>query len=123
MRGISLKRCLEVAQLLDKHCAALRDNDGRQPNEIKAELGELVDDTRRNVFIGDPKLGNTLEPQILTANPDDAKMRRILGVGGRAHLETWMTNAKTESAIRIAESGETVSPPPYFTEAIEFISG
>lgn len=123
MRGLSLERCLEVAKLLDKHCAALRDNDGRQPDDIKAELSELADGTRRKVFIGDPVLGNTLEPQILTANPDDAKMRRILGVTGRADLETWMTNAKTEAALRISESGEQLSPPPYFTEAIEFIRG
>lgn len=123
MRGLSLERCLEVAMLLDKHCAVLRDNDSKQPDEITAALGDLVDGTRRKVFIGDPALGKTLEPQILTANPDDAKMRRILGVTDRADLETWMTNAKTEAALRIAESGEQLSPPPYFTEAIEFIRG
>ncbi len=123
MRGLSLARCLEVAKLLDKHCAVLRDNDGRQPADLVAELRDLVDGTRRKVFIGDPTLGKTLEPQILTANPDDAKMRRILGVTDRAGLETWMTNAKTEAALRIAESAEQLSPPPYFTAAIEFIRG
>ena len=123
MRGLSLERCLEVAKLLDKHCAVLRDNDDKQPNDITAALDGLVDGARRKVFIGDPALGKTLEPQILTANPDDAKMRRILGVTDRAGLETWMTNAKTEAALRIAESDEELSPPPYFTEAIEFIRG
>ena len=123
MRGLSLARCLEVAKLLDKHCAVLRDNDGKQPADLIADLGVLVDGDRRRVFIGSPELGWTLEPQILTANPDGAKVRGILGVTERANLEKWMTNAKTEAALRIAESQEQLIPPPYFTEAIEFIRG
>lgn len=123
MRGLSLQRCLEVAMLLDKHCAVLRDNDGTQPSEIQAGLGKLIDGKRRKVFIGDPAQGETLEPQILTANPDDAKMRRVLGVGSRADLLTWMTNAKTEAALRIAEAKEKIDPPLYFKDAIEFIRG
>lgn len=123
MRGLSLARCLEVAVLADKRCAVLRDNDGKPPEEIIAQLDGLVDEVRRKVFIGDPLLGTTLEPQILTANPDEEKMRRILNVAKRAVLQTWMTNAKTEAALRIAESNETLTPPPYFTEAIEFIRG
>lgn len=121
MRGLSVKRCLEVAQLVDKRCAVLRDNDGSAPTDLVSALGSLVDGVRRNAFIGDPSLGETLEPQILAANPDDAKMRRVLGVTDRAGLETWMTNNKTEAALCIAESDETLTPPPYFEEAIEFI--
>ncbi|MBB1033430.1 AAA family ATPase [Dietzia sp. CQ4] len=123
MRGLSLARCLEVAKLLDKQCAVLRDNDGNKPADLVAELGDLVHDTRRKVFIGEPALGETLEPQILSANPDEAKMRLILGVTDRAGLETWMTNAKTEAALRIVESPQILTPPPYFKEAIEFIRG
>jgi putative ATP-dependent endonuclease of the OLD family len=122
MRGLSLARCLELAKLLDKRCAVLRDNDDRSPEEIIAALGDLVD-ARRRVFIGDPALGGTLEPQVLIANPDDPKMRRVLGVTNRADLQTWMTNEKTEAALRISESTEQLSPPPYFTDAIEFIRG
>ncbi|QCV95310.1 ATP-dependent nuclease [Acidipropionibacterium acidipropionici] len=123
MRGLSLARCLKVAQMVDKHCAVLRDNDGKQPADLVAELGSLVDGIRRKVFIGEPALGKTLEPQVLSANPDDAKMRRVLRVTDRAGLQTWMTNAKTEAALRIAESAETLAPPPYFKAAIEFIRG
>lgn len=123
MRGLSLARCLEVAKLLDKQCAVLRDNDGQQPSDLVAKLDDLVDGTRRKVFIGDPTLGETLEPQVLAANPDETKMRRVLGVTVRANLETWMSNAKTEAALRIADSDENLTPPPYFKEAIEFIRG
>lgn len=121
MRGLSLKKCLALAVLLDKKCAVLRDNDGQSPSSLRTELQALVDGTRREVFIGQPEDGRTLEPQVLAANPDGGTMRRALGVTERADLQTWMTNNKTEAALRIDESTETLTPPPYFQAAIEFI--
>jgi putative ATP-dependent endonuclease of OLD family len=123
MRGLALKRCLELAKALDKRCAALRDNDGSDPAELLDEISYLTDEVSRRVFIGDVSLGHTLEPQVLTANPDETQMRKVLGVTDRANLETWMTNNKTEAALRIAESNDVLAPPKYFTEAIEFIHG
>lgn len=123
MRGLSLSRCLELAKALGKRCAALRDNDGTEPAELVGNLEGLIDPATRRVFIGEPRLGRTLEPQILAANPDDALMRRVLRVTGRADLETWMTNNKTEAALRIAETNEPVLAPRYFRDAIGFISG
>jgi putative ATP-dependent endonuclease of OLD family len=122
MRGLALRRCLELAKALGKSCAVLRDNDGMEPAEILDGLTGLIDSPSRRVFIGDVADGPTLEPQVLTANPDDALMRRVLGVTAKASLVTWMTNNKTEAALRIAETSESVNPPSYFTKAIEFIS-
>jgi energy-coupling factor transporter ATP-binding protein EcfA2 len=122
MRGLSLKRCLALARALDKRCAALRDNDGVQPADILDDIKELIDATTRRVFIGEPSAGATLEPQVLSANPDVALMRRALGVTERADLLTWMTNNKTDAALRIAETSETVEAPTYIKEAIEFIT-
>lgn len=123
MRGLSLARCLELAKLLDKQCAVLRDNDGQTHGEIMAGLAELVEDTRREVFISDKASGKTLEPQLLSANPDLDQMRQILKITSRADPETWMTNNKTEAAIRIAESSMRLAVPGYFSKAIEFIRG
>lgn len=123
MRGLSLRRCLELAKALGKRCAALRDNDGHDPTQLKADLGELIMEGEREVFIGEPDLGHTLEPQIITANPDATHMRKVLNITERADPVTSMTNAKTEAALRILKTGLTVAPPVYFTEAIEFING
>lgn len=123
MRGLSLGRCLEIAKVADRQCAVLRDNDGKDPAELKAELSEYIDDARRKVFIGDVLRGHTLEPQILHANREDEQLRRVLGRSGRANLATWMKNNKTEAALQIAESDEKLTPPLYFTDAIEFIRG
>lgn len=121
MRGLSLRRCLELAKALDKRCAALRDNDEQEPAVLEAELSDLLDEHRRRVFIGDRDGGKTLEPQILSANADEEHMRKVLGLPERADLLTWMTNNKTEAALRIAESSGPVAAPSYFTKAIKFI--
>lgn len=123
MRGLSLARCLELAKVTGKRCAVLRDNDGMVPADLITDLGHLVDDTTRVPFIGERDLGFTLEPQILSANPDKAQMRRIFGITEKANLDTWMSNNKTEAALRIAESDVALTAPPYFVKAIEFIRG
>lgn len=123
MRGLAVARCLELARVLGKRCAVLRDNDGREPDDIRGDLGDLLEVGRRQLFTGEVAQGSTLEPQVLSANPDDALMRRALGVSDRADLLTWMTNNKTEAALQLAETAEVIAPPGYFTEAIGFING
>ncbi|MFD6677726.1 ATP-dependent endonuclease [Rhodococcus zopfii] len=122
MRGLALARCLELARALGKTCAVLRDNDGIDPAVITAGLDDLIASGKREVFIGPVVDGKTLEPQVLTVNTDEALMRRALGVTSRADLKTWLTNNKTEAALRLAETSETIQAPSYFTNAIEFIS-
>lgn len=122
MRGLALKRSLELAQALGKRCAALRDNDGKDPESLLEELGDLREPGLREVFIGKQGFGQTLEPQVLKVNTDDHLMRQILGVTERAVLETWMTNNKTDAALKIAETTENVTAPQYFIKAIEFIT-
>lgn len=120
MRGLALGRCLELAMRLDKRCAAIRDNDGRDPSDLRAELESYLDGARRELFVGDNAGGRTLEPQLVSANGEEA-LARILGLTGRASVPTWMKNNKTEAAIRIADSRESIVAPSYMDEAIEFI--
>lgn len=120
MRGLSLKRCLELAKLLDKRCVGLRDNDGRDPAELRADLAAYLDADRREIFIGDADYGNTLEPQLIAAN-DEATLREVLGMGDKTNLLTWMTNNKTEAAIKIADGQRQLVAPDYIMGAIEFI--
>ena len=122
MRGLALKRSLELARALGKRCAALRDNDDNEVVDLIAQLGDLVATGTREVFIGERSLGATLEPQLLAVNTDEDILRRALGVTARADLSTWMTNNKTEGALRLAVTGETIVAPQYFIDAIEFIS-
>lgn len=120
MRGLSLRRSLEIGKLLKKQCIGLRDNDGRDPADLRTELETYLDGSCRELFVGDVADGITLEPQLIKAN-DESTLREILGITGKADLLTWMTNNKTEAAIRIADSDKQLVMPDYIARAIEFI--
>lgn len=122
MRGLSLKRCLEFCNALDKKVAALRDNDGVAPSELHADLKKLLSYGRSKLFIGEVAEGETLEPQLIHFN-GEASLREILKIHSRANLSTWMKREKTEGALRILESESTIVPPEYMRLAAEFIHG
>ena len=43
MRGLSLSRCLELCYVLNKNVAAIRDNDGIDPKDIRTDLEPWLD--------------------------------------------------------------------------------
>jgi len=122
MRGLSLARCLALCAALDRTVAAIRDNDGRSPDELREPLQDWLAPAKRELFVGALEFGRTLEPQLISHN-DESALRRILGVTDRADLTTWMGREKTEAALRIADSQEPINPPKYMLEAARFIHG
>lgn len=122
MRGLSIGRCLEQCAALDKTVAAVRDNDGIDPDELRTPIQEWLADGRRAVFIGAVDHGHTLEPQLIHYN-GESQLRKILKITDRADIETWMSREKTETAIRIAGTEESITPPTYLLEAATFIHG
>lgn len=122
VRGLSFGRCLELCAALDKKVAAVRDNDGTAPLELRAFLQEWLAPGRRDVFIGAVEHGSTLESQLLACNGEKT-LRTILSLSNAADLPTWMTREKTEAALRIADSDQTITPPEYLRRAAEFIHG
>ena len=122
MRGLAIGRCLELCAALDKTVAAVRDNDGVAPDELRTPIQEWLADDRRAVFIGSVDHGHTLEPQLIHYNTE-SQLRKILKITDRADIETWMSREKTETAIRIAVAEESIIPPTYLLEAASFIHG
>lgn len=122
MRGLSLTRCLELCAALDKTVAALRDNDGIEPTVLRTPVQEWLAEGRRELFIGDVQHGETLEPQLVHFN-GEVVLRKILGIQNNADLSKWMKREKTEGALRIAESSESITPPEYMRAAAHFIHG
>lgn len=122
MRGISLKHCLEFCAALNKTVAALRDNDGINPVELRTDVEQWLVEGRRDLFIGNMDKGETLEPQLVHFNGEE-KLREILNIKDHADLSKWMRREKTECAIRISESDHTIVPPEYMRVAAEFING
>jgi putative ATP-dependent endonuclease of the OLD family len=122
MRGLSLSRCLEFCAALDKPVAAMRDNDGADPSELRANVEQWLSTGKREVFIGDVAHGQTLEPQLVRHN-SEAALRALLGITMAADLDKWMAREKTEAAIRIAGAEATLTPPDYMRRAATFIYG
>jgi len=122
MRGLSLGRCLELCAALDKTVAAIRDNDGADPEELREPLQLWLADGRRELFIGATDHGQTLELQLMHYNDEDT-LRKILDVKKTADLATWMKREKTEAALRIARSKQQIVPPGYMLKAATFIHG
>jgi hypothetical protein len=122
MRGLSLARCLELCAVLKKPVAALRDNDGTDPAVLRLPLQDWLATGTRELFVGDPKLGRTLEPQLIHHN-GEPQLRKLLGITDAADVLTWMSRAKTEAALRIAMSQEALTPPDYIRRAAAFLHG
>lgn len=120
MRGLSLRRCLELCAALDKTVAAIRDNDGAEPGDLRPPIDKWLVEKRRELFIGALALGQTLEPQLICHN-DEATLRTILGVHDKADLAVWMKREKTEAALRIAKAEQQIVPPKYMLDAAVFI--
>jgi putative ATP-dependent endonuclease of OLD family len=85
MGGLTFARALELCASLDRDVIALQDNDGRAPEDVRAGVACHLLAGRRELLVSDPANGATLEPQIVTVN-DEARLRRILGLTGRADL-------------------------------------
>ena len=118
--GTSFRRGFELATLLDKRMVAIRDNDGKIPDDIRAKLSKYLSDGRRELFIGEEEGGETLEPQLIHANGEEL-IRRILDVEDGKDLLKWMTNHKTDTALALAEDNEQLTPPKYISAAIAAI--
>lgn len=122
MHGLSLARCLELCAALDTTVAAIRDNDGAEPDELRAPLKPWLAKGRREVFIGKTGYGETLETQLVSYN-GEAALRELLGITNAANLGMWMKREKTETALRIASAQHAITPPEYMRCAAAFVHG
>jgi len=132
--GISFLRFLEIADKLKKVVAVVTDNDGNieaLENKYASYLGENKKDNINICFDseideGELKIGkrdfnyNTLEPKLLKANSLDV-LNSVLGVEytNADDLHKYMKNNKTDCALKIFETDESINYPQYILDAIK----
>jgi hypothetical protein len=122
MAGVSLKRGLQLCAALKRQVAAIRDNDGQPPDHWREPLKDWIEAGVREVFIGDPADGKTLEPQFLKLN-DGATLRALFGLtADDEDTGEWMTSHKTEWALKLDESDTAVTYPQYLLDSVDFVS-
>lgn len=121
MAGVSLGRALELSAALGRRVAGIRDNDNKPADHWEAKVVAHLQAGLRELFIGDPLNGPTLEPQLIYAN-GEATVRPLLPITDTTKATVdWMTEHKTESALILAESSTAITFPDYVMKAIEFV--
>jgi predicted ATP-dependent endonuclease of OLD family len=121
MAGVSLARALELCAAVDRKVAGIRDNDGKEASHWEAKVNCYLEPAKRQLFVGHPANGETLEPQLLHVN-DDAALRALFQISDDTKPTIdWMKENKTEAALRLAEAQTPIGFPDYLKKAIEFV--
>ncbi|MDW3218628.1 MAG: AAA family ATPase [Acidimicrobiales bacterium] len=116
--GTSHKRFMELAAGLRRRTWAVRDNDGKNAEEMQAKFdGYLVEGLITLHHGANPEDERTLEPAIVNSN-DLQVLNTALGeeYATKEDAVKGMTGSKTESALRIYESATTIEMPGYIRD-------
>lgn len=120
VRGLSFKRFLEIADLLELNTVVVTDNDGN-PSAVDEKYSQFDGRVHIKICRGDDPSLKTLEPQIAHVNPLTL-MEEILGrlFATEDELVTFMTKSdnKTECALLIHDTLRTVTMPKYIRMAV-----
>ena len=129
-QGTRNRRGLELCAALDRNVAVLRDTDDQTPEYWREKARQWLEPGKREMFVGNPEFGATLEPQVANTNIQagsdyEARLRRIVECAEDKSLEEFMTDDKTGWAWRVASAAESdkIKYPEYITEAIDFVTG
>lgn len=132
--GTSFLRFLEIAEKINKPTSIITDNDGdleALSKKYENYLGQNEKDFikihfDKTIDVGELRIGddpfnyNTLEPKIVKVN-SLGKMNNILGTSFESEdeLHLFMKRKKTECALHIFNSNESIEFPEYILEAIQ----
>lgn len=119
VRGLSFKRFLDIARQLGKRVAVVTDNDGKTSEEVRFGYAEYLGEAI-TVHTGERDDGATLEPQVVRS-AGRAALNELLGRDEATDeaLSELMQKAKTDWALRVFESNEKITFPPYVYEALD----
>jgi hypothetical protein len=119
VRGLQAKRFLDIAVRLGKPAVVVNDNDG-DPDAVRQRYSVYTAHPFIKICIGSGK-ARTLEPQIVAVNGLEV-INRVLGKAYKTEdeLVTYMTgsNNKTDCALAIFESAETIAMPGFIRDAV-----
>ena len=128
-QGTRNRRGLELCAALDRSVAVLRDTDDQTPEYWRGKARQWLESGKREMFVGDPDFGETLEPQVANTNIQagsdyEARLRRIVECTEGKSLEEFMTDDKTGWAWRVASAAESdkIKYPTYIIDAIDFVT-
>lgn len=130
-QGIQGRRGLELCAALNRQVAVLRDNDGAdEPDFWQNKVSHFLVAGLRQMFVGYPGDGDTLEPQMINANASNIEaFASAIGFDlsdvplgdHQVALDRYMRSHKTMWSLKLASSCTSVNYPKYILDAIEFV--
>ena len=127
INGLSFKRFLDISILLNKETVVITDNDRSIQNNIVEKYNDYQKDYLSFFYDPDEKL-YTLEKSVFSANSKNnkakTKFKKIIKCDSKNDEETidYMIKNKTEWALNVFLSDESIIYPEYIINAIKKIS-
>ncbi|MHB8279720.1 MAG: ATP-dependent nuclease [Candidatus Humimicrobiaceae bacterium] len=124
--GTSFLRFLEIAEKIKKPVVVITDNDGDYETKVKKKYKSFENIPTIRIFASSNNTLKTLEPQIVEANKDDIdSLKEILEINIGNHpnknsIIDYMTNNKTDSALKIFDTEKKIIFPQYILDAISW---
>jgi predicted ATP-dependent endonuclease of OLD family len=120
VRGLSFKRFLDIAKPLGKRVEVVTDNDGADPEAVKAKYADYTEEgSSITIHVGTAAGGTTLEPQIAAAN-DVSALNELFGTTHTSaeDLVAYMVSNKTACALQVLEASVGITMPTYIDDAV-----
>ena len=124
--GLTFKRFLTMAKLVDQPVAVLRDNDGDFDKCVRRNYRAFDGVDHVSIFADERDELHTLEPQFADANRAKlSKLRKVLGLKKGEYpdidaVSEYMLNHKTAWALMVFESDEALCFPDYIVRAVRW---
>jgi putative ATP-dependent endonuclease of the OLD family len=120
VRGLSFKRFLEIARLLNTNTIIITDNDGNYEENVISKYSEFKGCNNIHIFSSEDNRLKTLEYHIVELN----ELKLLNTVLKKKYSNTdallkYMLNNKTEWALNVFESSELINLPKYILNAIK----
>lgn len=128
--SLAFKRYCDIAVLLNKMIAVVTDNDGDIENNVKKKYKEYINLPCIKIFYEKDENLNTIEPSVLAMNCDKSgeptkifkhaisKNDSLLKRDGPGVLD-FMSNHKSEWALRVFEADVNIQYPKYIEALID----
>ncbi len=120
VKGLSFKRFLEIAKLLEKDVAVVTDNDGNYKQKIEAKYSDYFNCPNIKICFDKDDSLTTLEPQIMKCN-QLADLNKIFEteIQDNQKMIEYMRSNKTECALAIFNTTENFVAPEYVKSSFQ----
>ena len=123
VRGLSAPRFLDLAVQLERRTAVVTDNDGDYAGKVDARYQDYAAFDFITLHRSDDNTLKTLEPQLVAANDLEALSRALnRDFGSKLDAVTYMATYKTDAALALHDTTETLNMPAYIRKAIDDIN-